>query len=404
MLVDRPVRRCCNEFVMVAYWKMALRLVLTALIGLACVQCSDGPRSDPVALLDAAIAAHGGRDRLAQLDNLRVVSEAHFKGTLPMRRTVHWCGAGTWAMALEVDGKEVMRFGMNDGRCWKKDHHLVSECSAVDEQELRRIALLFDARLLHHFDRSAVAPSPAVEVEEVSCPALRAGDLVLVFDPASHRLVQVRLEDRIDTLSDYRDVGGAMIAARRVLTIGGKLDLDETWTLLEPGRADAEAIRPPQLPRAGLVIEETDLPRPVAWMEVDDPERDAPSALKMLDDFVRAQGRRPGHADGLILMRTDDADPVGQWQLAVGVEATTPLVPMAQEGLHLDVLPEMRFLGIFLNGDPPAIVAQRDQLQRLLQERNLRPAAGARWQILLPRDALGYRPAERLSLLRIAVE
>jgi hypothetical protein len=396
--------RCGSEFIMVAYRKMALRAVLTALMGFVCVQCSDGQRSDPVALLDAAITAHGGRDRLAQLDDLRVVSEAHFKGTLPMRRTVHWRGAGTWAMALEVDGKVVMRVGMSEGRCWKKDRHLVSECSPIDAQELRRIALLFDARLLHHVDRSAVAPSPAIEIEGVSSPALRAGDLVLVFDPASHRLVQVRLEDRIDTLSDYRDVGGALIAARRVLTIAGKLDIDETWTQIEPGRADAEAIRSPQLPRAGLVIDETDLPRPVAWMEVDDPERDAPAASKMLDDFVREQGRRPGYADGLILMPPENTASAGRWQLAVGVEATTPLVPTAQAGLHLDVLPEMRFLGIFLNGDTPAIVTQRDQLQRLLEERNLRPAAGARWQILLPRDALGRAPAERLSLLRIAVD
>lgn len=372
---------------------------IAALMALALVGCRGGPVQDPAALLQAAVAAHGGAEKLAQLDDLKVVSDVMFKGQMAMRRTVHWRGARTWAMALDNNGRVVMRLGLADGQCWTKDHHLVASCSG-DEGELGRIAALFEARLLHHFDPSMVSPADPVNVNGVVSPALRAGKLVLVFDPTSHLLVQIHLENRIDTLSDYRSIGGAMIAAHRVLTIGGELDVDETWVQIEPGGADGDALRPPELPRAGLVIQEDDLPRSVSWMEIDEPGRDAQQAVATLDEFTRSQGRRPSMSEGVILI--PPAEPGQRWRIAVGVEATH-LSPIEVQGLHMEEWPAIRFLGIFAQGDSAAVNAQRAEVQRLLQERNLLPAVGAQWQILLPRDALDRPPAERLSLIRIAV-
>src|SRR5881392_3460044 len=53
-------------------------------------------------VLEAAIAAHGGRERLAQLDNLRVVSSGLFKQRIPFKRILLFRAPSTWAMDLQA--------------------------------------------------------------------------------------------------------------------------------------------------------------------------------------------------------------------------------------------------------------------------------------------------------------
>ncbi len=69
-------------------------------------------------------------------------------------------------------------------------------------------------------------PAGSVRIGLRAFPAICAGGMVLVFDPVSHRLVEVRPGERVDALSDFRVVDGAIIAAHRVVTLDGRPDLE----------------------------------------------------------------------------------------------------------------------------------------------------------------------------------
>jgi hypothetical protein len=344
---------------------------------------------------------------MAQLDNVRTVSTGRYKGRVPFRRTVHYVASDTWSMNIEFsisdsqrfDGP-MMRFGVAGDRCWRTERHL----AALDDcREDTRIAALYGARLLHHLDEAAARPAGAVLVAGRTCPAIAVDGTVLIFDPLSHLLVQVRLEDRVDTLSDYRNVGGAQVAARRVLTIGGHPDADETSTETVPGGADPKAVRVPELPRDGLTLYDTDAPRPVAWTEVNDPERDVPAAIAGLDAFIRRRGRNVSDSDGIILTAPNDTAGGERWRVAVGVEAGEPLADAREGGLHMGTWPAVRFVGIFHRGDPLHTAEHRAVMSSFMHERTLAPTDDARWQILFQRGELERAPAERMSFLRIAV-
>jgi hypothetical protein len=376
--------------------------VLAALLG-GCRQVQGPTTTDEArALLQSALEAHGGRAALAQFDNLRIVSNGRFKGALPFRRTVDYRGPDTWSMTIEFSGGAGMRFGVAGDRCWRSERHLTALCSDGERRENARIAALHNAHLLR-INEAEVRPAGTVDVDGRVCPAIRAGDVVLAFDPVSHRLAQVRLEDRIDTLSDYRSVGGAQVAAHRVLTIGGQLDVDETWTEIVPGGADPQALRVPELPRDGLTVDETDAERPVAWMDVEDAAHDLPAAIARLDAFIRARGRSVSDSDGVILSAPDEATHGRSWRVAVGVEGGEPLAAAVEDGLHLETWPAVRIVGVFHLGDPLPTDAVRATLRSVMRERGLVASNGARWQILFPREDLDRPPAERLSLVRIAV-
>lgn len=364
-----------------------------------------GEPSEPAVLLTQAIHAHGGREALSKLENLHVVSDVVYKGHLPMLRTIHWRGPQDWSMTLEGAGGLSMRLGIADGRCWRQNQYLAIACAESDELEHQRIAALHGARLLHRLDAGNLRPAPSVSVDGRRCQALRAGDLTLVFDPQSHLLVQIRLADRVDTLSEYREVQGSMVAAHRVLTIGGELDVEETWKEITPGAADPVAIRAPELPHDGLVIEGKDAPRPIASMEIDDPESDTVEAITKLDAFIRRQGLQPSASDAVILT-APSAGSAGsrRWRIGVAVEANKQIAPIEEGGLRLEGQGAVAFLGVFCRGDVAQVYGRQSEMERLAKERDLTPSPPARWEILVSRDAFEQAPAERLSLLRIELQ
>lgn len=374
---------------------------LAVLVG-ACQRATGPTTADEArALLSAAIEAQGGRAALSQLDDVRIVSQGRFKDSLPFRRTIHYRAADTWSMAIEFSGGALMRFGVAGDRCWRSDRHLSLICAPGDLAENARIAALHNARLLHRIDPAAVQPAGIVDVDGRACPAIRVADLVLAFDPVSHRLAQVRLGQRIDTLSDYREVGAVMVAAHRRLTIDGETDVDETWTEVVPGGADPEALRVPEPPRDGLIVDQTEAPRPVAWMDVDDAAPDLRAAVARLDAFVQAQGRKVSVADGVILATAGEGEG-GPWRVAVGVEGDAPRTAKAEDGLHLETWPAARFVGVFHRGDPLRSEPQRAAVREVMRARGLVSLEGARWQILFPRDELERPPDERMSFVCIA--
>lgn len=376
-------------------------LLVSALLLTACAE----PPGEPAEVLARAIQAHGGREALSRLDNLRVESEVLYKGQLRLQRTIDWQGPENWSMTLRGAGGLRMRLGMAAGECWRQNQYLAVPCTESDRLEHQRIAALHRARLLHRIEPEALRPARSMMVDGRYCPAIQAGETTLVFDPQTHRLAQIRLEDRVDRLSEYREVQGAMVAAHRVLTIAGALDVEETWREILPGGADAAALQAPELPRPGLVIQDTDPARPVASMSVEDPDRDIQAAIDQLDAFIRRQGFQPSASDAVILTAPDTGAPAGDsWRVSVIVEANRRISPVEERGLVLDERPDISFLGMFERGDVAQVYAHAPEVTRRLEERNRTPASGAGWEILVSRDALREAPADRLSLLRIGVE
>lgn len=378
--------------------------------GLSACHSASGPTTPDEArtLLRAAIAAHGGREPLARFDDFRIVSNVLFKGMAGLHRTVDYRGAARWAMSVAAQEGVLLRMGVDGTRCWKQDRYRVEACLEGEGREGSWMAVEHNAWVLHQIEEAALQPAASVRIGLRAYPAIRAGEMVLVFDPQSDRLVQVRHGDRVDALSDFRSVDGALIATHRVVTLAGEPDLEETWTAILPGGSDPRALQAPQPPAAGVIVDDTDPARPVAWTELDDPVADAAVAVQRLDEFIRRRGRSPSASDGVIWTAPDHDGTVSgaRWRLAVGVEVGAPLTPVDENGLHLEVWPATRVLGVFHQRDFHAAEEQREPLVRLLQERGLVPAAGARLQILAPRNVLDQRSAQLTSLVlvRIAVQ
>lgn len=362
--------------------------------------CACAQRSSPRDLLERSVEAHGGRARLATLDNLEVVSHGRFKGKVDFTRRLSYRAPDAWRMRIDVGGVPVMAFGVNGARCWRKDRQFVSPCAEEDRAEQSRVTSVLTARFLHRLDASGLAASPDVDLEGQAAPALRAGDLQLVFDRKSRLLRQVRYGESVETFSEYRDVGGAMVGARRVLTIGGELDVEETWSDIRPGVVTPAQLAPPPAAAEGVFVDEVDFERPVAWTEVDDLGA-AEQAVRSLEQFARAQGRGVSSSDGYVLIPPKDDQK--RWQLAITLEAGAPLAARHQGALHLESWPSQRIAGSFQRGDPAAVLAKRGELDAKLGRRGLGVVPGARYQLLCAADCFRVPPAKRLTLLRVAV-
>lgn len=371
----------------------------------ACQRGAGPSASDQArALLHSAIEAHGGRDRLAQFNDFRIVSRILFKNRATLSRSVNYRGPEHWSMMVTAEGGVSFRMGIDGNRCWKQERHRVDSCAEGERRQIAWMAIEHNAWVLHQIDETTVQPEAPVRIGLRAYPAIRTGDMALIFDPESHRLVQVRHGQRVDALSDYRAVNGAVIATHRAVFLGNLPDLEETWTEILPGGADPVALRAPEIPVAGTVLDDVDPPRLVAWTEVTDPLADLKGTVERLDQFIRDQGRLPSGSDGVIWTAPDgDGEASGnRWRLAVGVEIGEPLMPVERDSFHLEPWPASHVLGVFHRGDFHTAEAQRAFLGRLMRERGLAPAAGARLQILAGREVLDDPKGEWMSLVRIA--
>ncbi len=355
-------------------------------------------------MLRTAVDAHGGRQRLAGFSNVHLVSEGIFKGSAEFRRTVHYRDADNWSM--EVAGAfGSLRMGVDGGRCWQQDRYRVETCSADERRELARIAIEHNAWMLLGIDEATVQPTAApIRFGLHRFPSLRTDDVTLVFDPQTHYLSEIRRGNRTESLSDYRTIDGVVLATRRLVTIDGQVDVDESMRQLLPGGAEAKALHAPEAPRDSLVVDHTDAPRAVAWTTVQDSQANVAATVQQLDEFVRRQRRYPSHSDGLIWTMPASDDSGDGWQLAVGVEASAALAPLAEGALHLETWPAIPVLGLFHHGTFDSARQQQDRLMQLLRERGRVPAAGARVQILAPRNVIEAPATPVLWFVRVAVQ
>lgn len=363
-------------------------LVLAMLAGAmpGCLDRGDGAARD---LLRAAVEAHGGVEALRRLDGLAMTCSGTFKGHATFTRRLDARLPDRWAMEVSLADGAVMRFGVDRGRCRRQDRLFVRTC---DPAEYASTARVLEARLLHRLLDAPLRSAGTVEVGGRPCPAVQAGDLQLVFDPDSSVLRQVRYEkDRVETYSELREVaGGARFAARRVLTIGGAVDVDEVCEVL-PGGADERRLVLPPENRDGDVVDGVDPERLVAVTVVRDPR--AGDLRVVLDAAERELGPRLSRSDGWVL--GPPSGPGGDWEVAVTLEpgARPPEAP----GFRVETWPSRRYAGVFVAGDPLEAPSRWPRLSAVLDGRGLSAAPGARLEVLVP--PAGGTP----SLLRVAV-
>jgi hypothetical protein len=361
------------------------------------------------------VAAHGGRQNLVHLENLKVVSKGRFKNRVDFWRTLLFRAPATWSMRIDGLGGNAMAFGVDGDRCWRKARQFVSPCSPADRQEYRRITDVLDAQLLQ-LDGRDLTSAGTVLVDGSAAPALRAGDLLLVFDPVTHLLVQARYDEGwVESFTDYRLVAGAQIAARRTLTIDGQPDIDETSETIVPGGADDAGLRAPPLMDEGVTVDEVDPERTVAWMEVTDLELKAREAVDLLTKFAESKALRTSSSDGIIVTEMAGAPPATntrtaqptprreRWQVAISLEAGAPMAPLTEGAIHLESWPAARVVGVFRRGDPHATTDARAAVQRHMDQAGLVAAPQGRWQLLYPPGSDAEPFASRLALLRVAV-
>ncbi|HEX3679630.1 MAG TPA: UbiA family prenyltransferase [Galbitalea sp.] len=358
------------------------------------------------ALVEQAVAAHGGLQNIAHLENMKVISRGRFKEHTEFRRTLQFRAPGTWSMRIEALGGVAMAFGVDSDRCWRKARQMVWACSEADRREYGRMTDVLNARLLMLRGHD-VRPAGAVDVRGEWAPAVTFGDLLLAFDPTTHLLLQVRYDQGwVESFADYQRVAGVLVATRRTLTIDDQPDVEETWETIVPDGAEPEELRAPALSEAGVTVDEVDPERLVAWTEVTDLDVGARAAVERLTKFAESNGRRLSTSDGVVLSDMGDIDDgmhPGRWQLAISLEAGAELAPMSRDGIHVETWPAVRVAGVFLREDPRAGADRRAALLRHLKEAGLTPAPRARWQVLYSLQSAAEPFESRLSLLRLAV-
>jgi hypothetical protein len=377
--------------------------VVAAVLSFVCA-CNRKP--DPRELVEAAIEAHGGREQLARLNNVKLIGRGRFKGQLEIVGTISFVAPDTFATEARLGGHVAMQFGMDGDRCWQRTRHFVRDCSADDEREYRRFGEVLRFRLLHGLEGRSLVPVGYRNVGGIEAPSVSVGDFVLAFHPTTHLLIEVSSGDRVETYSDFRQFGGVLIGTSRTVLINGEIDVHDTWDDIHFDQADAKALHPP-LPADGQTMDDIDPERWVATTEIADLEDDLVVALGSLDDFAREHGQVVSASEGIVLTqppRENSAD-ARRWELSVGLEPTTAGLPSTPgTTFRFERWPEVRFVGVFHQGAPLVIAEKEEILRRLMHETGVTPAPGSRLQFVCTREGLAQPLESRVCLMRLVVE
>lgn len=378
----------------------------------------DAARADPrtgdpagPALLEAAIAAHGGEAALARLEDLQVTAHGIVRDDEdPERRIVRRIdlrAPSNFAMSTSHGGRPPFTIGLSGDRCWKRLGPFTLACDEEDVADHRRVLEILNARLLHQLDRAAVDDAGRRTVGGIDAPALRIGDLRLTFDPRTHLLIQIdyeHAEPRVESFSEFTEVAGARVATEHTLTISGVLDMTERWVEIVPGGADPARLAPSAPTRAGDIFDGEDPARSIAWVELEalpnaptsDVDRLA-HARRALTDFVSGRGLQPSASDGLLLIWPT----TGRARVALTLEEDRPVEAVDEPPFHIETRPAGRFVGIFhLGGDERSPL---NALSAVIAQRGTQPVPGAPYELLLLPGADEQPPHERFGLFRIEV-
>jgi zinc protease len=191
-------------------------------------EATSEPGPDDVrALIDRAVRAKGGAEKLKSIHTVHVVSDmiAETPGgkvTVPTTIRVRYPRQFRIDSAMP-SGPLVQVF--DSGTYWVRDARGVNELSDGAAESMRQNVVRDHISLLLalHEGRLAARRLADVPVDSRMMPALRvnlklSGPLVLIFDPATDLIVKQRYPARgvkgeiEETLADYRDVKGVQVA------------------------------------------------------------------------------------------------------------------------------------------------------------------------------------------------
>ena len=368
-------------------------------------------RDEP--LLTAALAAHGGAERLTRLARRDVaLSGQLFSSDTFTSRTSRGVG-GALRSELKTRGLTLAVTVTADGGC-RLDTAFGVEVPCTEDQ--RRGAELSEAaakaRLLAPLLDERVSRGATLRVGTVDAETLTWGDVELAFHPETHRLLamtcaggglRLGITSRLkEVYSAYQDVEGALVPHHVEVNVDGVRWFDADVELSEP-----VAVAPPPRPALahGAFFEQKRPRMLVAWAEHRGPGSSIPRTLHKLVDFANDRGLAVDPAGGIFLTALSDPGKSRrqQTELAVGlVPWDAPAVDAG--GRHIATWPERHVAGVVAIGEHRDAFEMRTTAERELRKRGLQPVKGAHWRLVLLHYPDGTPETEQVSLLEIDVQ
>ena len=248
--------------------QLLLASLAAILVGGAVDSIRSADADNAGAVLDKAIQAHGGADKLARLRAVVRTAEGElsFGGAAAVPAT---CEAalvppeqGRWSFELEVNGQKVpLTIAVNGAKGWRSGGGMVKELTKLEAEEPRAEVYVAWLTSLLPLKEAGFQLSTLPEIKIGALPAVgikvtRKGspDVKLYFDKQTGLLVKAERKGKeagIDTTKEYlftkpKEYGGLKLPTRHVERSNGKKVAE--WTIGSykfPGRIDAKEFAKP---------------------------------------------------------------------------------------------------------------------------------------------------------------
>jgi effector-binding domain-containing protein len=182
-------------------------------------------------ILDQAIEAHGGADKLKAIAAVTAQVEGQsplgaFTATSIVARSHH-------RMDIKLENGNQVTFTRGPEHCWAKKGPVIIPMGEGEKKSHQATAALMEALLLWPVkQKGLVTAAGKVKIDNEECDQLKLkwpdldAEGSLVFDPQSHLLIHAGVKtpkEEIEiTLSEHQEFCGVKMASRRVATLNGK--------------------------------------------------------------------------------------------------------------------------------------------------------------------------------------
>lgn len=365
------------------------------------------------ALLERAIAAHGGPDKLRALDHMRVEGKGTYMGAMPYTSVMRYAAPGSWDVVVDSMGMKMV-FGTDRADCWQTFGAVTFDCDEPTRAGMLQGGDAVQATHLLSLRGQAIDKADPVKVGDVLAPAVRAGEITLAFDPQTSLLVYAKYpgyEGRAgmfeEVYSDHKEVAGVKVPGHMRTSFEGDPLMDEDWVDVKIGEAaPPDAIARPAQVAAGTLVHRAEAPHAEAWTYVDT-QANVAQALTDLRDFARREKLSPSLMGGVTvapLAGSDSADGKPRVFVSVALESMGD-VPEKQEGsMHIGMTPAISIAGLYVLGDAEKAWAQLDVLKAYMAQNGLTPLEGSRYSRVAYHEGTLTSPDSQVSMLMSAVQ
>jgi effector-binding domain-containing protein len=354
-------------------------VVVCLAIGLACAACGEKPepaknketaaKAEPkkptaVDLLDAAIAAHGGFDKLKTAGSWKSTSKGTYMG-MPYE-SVNLNRDGVVRMDIVMGDGEKMSMVMGVDPCWMTSGPVVIECTKDERAANRVMVAMSRSMMLAPLKEPGwtVALADAVEVDGRKCDALAVENAksgakgTLAFDPetrllarAEYTAVMMGQPTRfVSWPSDYRELCGVRMAGRWKMTMNDQPYVEEEILELACGPVEEAALAPPAQVADGTIVERVIRPLTGACMVMKGPYEGTGEAMGRLMGFLGQKQLMPVGAPMLTYLEAPPAvkDPQKyETEICFPVGAPPPPEPQVEGDFTIKAFGETRVLAAF---------------------------------------------------------